>query len=77
MLSDLFVTEAARGRGIARLLMNKAREHAVKTGAVRIDLFTAHDNQRAQALSESLSYQPDDIDQYQGMDIRWLLFFVI
>jgi ribosomal protein S18 acetylase RimI-like enzyme len=69
VLYDLFVNEAARGMGISRLLMEKARLHAKQTGAVRLDLSTAHDNQRAQVLYESLGYQLDQTYRYYSLEI--------
>lgn len=56
ILNDLFVVASARRRGVARALIERARQHAVKTGAVRLTLQTAHDNARAQALYESLGW---------------------
>lgn len=56
VLYDLFVVASARRRGIARALMERAREHAQQTGAARIDLETAIDNLPGQALYESLGY---------------------
>lgn len=56
VLYDLFVVEAARRRGIARALMERARLHGLQTGAARIDLETAIDNLPGQALYESLGY---------------------
>ncbi|MEJ2792266.1 GNAT family N-acetyltransferase [Iodobacter sp. LRB] len=69
VLYDLFVDEAARGQGISRLLMEKARLHAIQTGAVRLDLSTAHSNQRAQALYESLGYKADQTYRYYSLEI--------
>jgi AcrR family transcriptional regulator/GNAT superfamily N-acetyltransferase len=56
VLYDLFVERSARAEGVGRALMERAREHAVSTGAVRIDLETAVDNLGAQRLYESLGY---------------------
>ncbi|HTM01508.1 MAG TPA: GNAT family N-acetyltransferase, partial [Candidatus Omnitrophota bacterium] len=56
VLNDLYVTEAARGLGVGRALMEAAREHAVKTGAKRLTLETMDDNRKAWALYESLGY---------------------
>jgi ribosomal protein S18 acetylase RimI-like enzyme len=61
LLNDLFTVEAARGRGIGRALMNRARDHAVETGAAAIELATAHTNLPAQELYESLGYQRDEV----------------
>ncbi len=60
ILNDLFVSESARGRGVARALMAAARKHALQTGAIRLVLQTARDNARAQALYESLGYVRSD-----------------
>ncbi|WP_432454906.1 MULTISPECIES: GNAT family N-acetyltransferase [unclassified Agarivorans] len=59
ILNDLFVTPAARGQGIAPQLMNAAKQHALATQAVALELATATDNHRAQALYQSLAYQVD------------------
>ncbi len=56
VLYDLFVDRAARGAGVGRMLMERARAHAVESGALRIDLETAVDNTIGQALYESLGY---------------------
>ncbi|MBS0432640.1 MAG: GNAT family N-acetyltransferase [Proteobacteria bacterium] len=56
ILNDLFVAESARGHGVARALMDAARKHALRTGAIRLVLQTARDNAPAQALYESLGY---------------------
>lgn len=60
LLNDLYVTPDARGCGFGRLLMERARQHALDTGAVRIELSTARDNRTAQALYESLGYRRDE-----------------
>ena len=60
ILNDLFVAEPARGRGVARALMDAARKHALQTGAIRLILQTERDNARAQALYESLGYVRSD-----------------
>jgi len=59
VLYDLFTAAAARRRGVGRLLMNRARDHAASTGAHRIVLSTAHTNTGAQRLYESLGYRLD------------------
>lgn len=60
VLNDLYVTEAARGHGVGRALMEAAREHAIKTGAKRLTLETMDDNRKAWALYESLGYVKSD-----------------
>ena len=59
LLSDLFTTPAARGRGVGTLLMNTARAFALSTGAKGLVLETATDNYTAQRLYESLGYVRD------------------
>ena len=54
-LNDLFVAKSTRGRGAARALMEAAREFAVSTGAVALELATERDNTTAQALYDSNS----------------------
>ena len=59
VLYDLFVDPAGRRQGVGRALMNRAQEHALETGTRRLELSTAIDNSRAQALYESLGYERD------------------
>lgn len=58
-LSDLYVDSRWRGRGVARMLMNQAKDYSASHGASSIQLETAHTNKSAQALYESLGYQHD------------------
>jgi ribosomal protein S18 acetylase RimI-like enzyme len=59
VLYDLFVSPSARSKGVGRRLMNRARDHAVETGAASIVLSTARTNKIGQALYESLGYVQD------------------
>jgi TetR/AcrR family transcriptional repressor of bet genes len=59
-LYDLYVDSSARTRGVGRELMNEAKKYAKKARASRIDLETAVDNYRAQALYEDLGYERDN-----------------
>lgn len=56
ILNDLFVSAHARRRGVAKALLQRAREHGIETGVVRLVLQTARDNAQAQALYESLGW---------------------
>jgi ribosomal protein S18 acetylase RimI-like enzyme len=56
ILNDLFVARDARRRGVAKALLQRAREHGQETGVVRLTLQTAHGNAQAQALYESLGW---------------------
>jgi ribosomal protein S18 acetylase RimI-like enzyme len=60
ILNDLFVEEAYRKQGVARLLMDAAENFARATHAVRINLETQMTNTAAQALYESRGYCRDD-----------------
>ena len=60
LLNDLYVVPAARGRGVGRRLMDRARQLAEETGAGAIELATARSNLTAQALYESLGYRRDE-----------------
>jgi len=59
-LEDLFVTPAARNRGVARALLAAAEDLARTTGAVRLILSTAVTNENAQRLYESAGWVRDD-----------------
>jgi ribosomal protein S18 acetylase RimI-like enzyme len=61
ILNDLFVEEAHRGKGIAKLLILAAESLARQTGAVRIVLATQISNVVAQALYESFGYHKDEV----------------
>ncbi|PLT28776.1 GNAT family N-acetyltransferase [Peribacillus deserti] len=59
ILNDLYVHEDARKLGAGRLLLDAAKEYAIKTGAKGLSLQTAHDNYTAQRLYESYGYQQE------------------
>lgn len=61
ILYDLFVAQSARKTGAGRALMLAAHEYAAQNGMARLDLSTAKDNLKAQALYESLGWVRDDI----------------
>ncbi|HET8555377.1 MAG TPA: GNAT family N-acetyltransferase [Rhodanobacteraceae bacterium] len=65
ILNDLFVKPDARGHGIGRALMQRAREHGEATGVLRLTLSTAEDNHAAQQLYESEGWQRDGDRYYQ------------
>ena len=50
VMNDLFVTEAARGRGLADQLIEACRDECTRRGARRLTWQTAPDNLRAQAV---------------------------
>ncbi len=59
VLNDLFVADDARRRGVGRLLLRAARDHATKAGAARLALSTAVTNTAAQALYERDGWRRD------------------
>jgi len=61
ILNDLFVASAARGAGVGRRLMDRAREFASASGALRIELTTERTNTAAQALYHACGYARDDV----------------
>jgi GNAT superfamily N-acetyltransferase len=50
VMNDLFVAEAARGRGTAEALIERCRAECASHGAHRVTWQTATDNARAQAV---------------------------
>ena len=61
VLYDLFVAEFARKTGAGRALILAAHEYATNNGMARLDLSTAKDNLKAQALYESLGWIRDEV----------------
>jgi ribosomal protein S18 acetylase RimI-like enzyme len=69
VLNDLFVVPAARKRGVARALMDCARDFATEAGALRLILETAEDNHAAQALYESLGYVLESGERHYSLEL--------
>lgn len=61
VLYDLFVAPHARRGGVGRALLAAAEARAAADGKVRMDLTTARDNTRAQALYEAMGWQRDEV----------------
>jgi ribosomal protein S18 acetylase RimI-like enzyme len=61
VLYDLFVDTSARKTGAGRALMLAVHEYAAKNSMARLDLTTAKDNSKAQALYESLGWVRDEV----------------
>ena len=59
ILNDLFVAERARRQGVASRLLESATAFARESGALRMVLATAVDNDAAQALYEARGWQLD------------------
>lgn len=64
LLNDLFVVPAARKRGVAGALLERAHEHARQTGAKGLTLQTATDNHSAQALYKAHGWEQDAVLTY-------------
>jgi GNAT superfamily N-acetyltransferase len=60
ILNDLFVRPDARGAGVGRRLLERARDWAVETDAKGLTLATAVNNATARALYESCGWRIDD-----------------
>ena len=61
ILNDLYVAPEARRIGVGRLLMDRARDFARATGALRLELATARSNAAAQALYRERGYVEDEV----------------
>lgn len=60
ILNDLFVSESARHRGVATLLLEAAADLSRASGAVELRLSTAITNVAAQRLYEAMGWRRDD-----------------
>jgi GNAT superfamily N-acetyltransferase len=69
ILNDLFVHESYRRKSVAKQLMEAAKEHAAKTGAIRISLATQFSNSPAQKLYETMGYKKDDTFYHFNLSI--------
>ena len=59
-LNDLYVVPEARQRGVARALLERARQLAEDTGASGLGLETGKDNHPAQKLYEQLGWKREE-----------------
>ena len=65
LVEDVFVTEAARGSGLGRAMMEFARERAIERGCRRMELDTNESNAAARALYEDLGFS-NESSAYDG-----------
>lgn len=70
VLYDLYVAPAARRQGLARGLLQAAREHGAASGAARLELATARTNLTAQALYASMGWQRDDLFLHYALSLQ-------
>ncbi len=59
LLNDLFVTPGARRSGVAKALLERARQHALETQAKGLLLRTGVDNTGAQGVYEAAGWERD------------------
>lgn len=59
ILNDLYVNAESRKQGIGKMLLHKAKDYGIETGAKSISLSTAPDNYSAQRLYEKNGYVRD------------------
>jgi GNAT superfamily N-acetyltransferase len=64
VMNDLFVSEAARGGGVAEALIAECVELCRRHGAVQLGWQTARDNLRAQAVYERVGGRRDEWVDY-------------
>lgn len=69
ILNDLYVDEKARKKGVGELLLHKAKEYGITTGAKSISLSTATDNYSAQRLYEKNGYKVDSEFFHYELDL--------
>ncbi len=69
ILNDLFVVETFRRRSVAKKLLEAAKDHAIKTGAIRISLATQFSNSSAQKLYEAMGYQKDEVFYHFNLSV--------
>ena len=60
LLEDLYIEPAARRRGIASCLLREAEAFARRTGAERITLSTAHNNEIAHSIYRRAGYEREE-----------------
>ena len=60
VMNDLYVTEDARGTGVAALLFEACREESRRLGATEMSWETAPDNHRAQAFYAKMGGRRED-----------------
>ncbi len=61
ILEDLYVDFDARGKGVARALLDRAKAHAVQLKAAGMFLETAHTNRTAQRVYERAGWQIESV----------------
>ncbi len=65
LMNDLFVSEAARGRGVGRALIEASAAVARERGAAQLEWATAPDNLTAQRLYDSTGAERSEWVEYE------------
>ena len=65
LMNDLYVTEAARGQGIGRALIEASADVARERGAQRLEWATAPSNEAAQRLYDSTDAKRSEWVEYE------------
>jgi len=73
VLNDLYVAAEARKLAVAKALMEKAKDYALKNKAKRLSLSTAKNNLTAKSLYQSLGYKIDQTYDHYSLEILTLL----
>ena len=69
ILNDLYVDQKARNQGVGEILLHKAKQYAIETGAKSLSLSTAPDNYSAQRLYEKNGYERDSQFYHYELDL--------
>ena len=69
ILNDLFVKPEARRGGVAKALLERARQHALDTHAKGLVLSTETGNRSAQRLYEASGWQRDETFYTYGLEV--------
>ncbi|MEW6306348.1 MAG: GNAT family N-acetyltransferase, partial [Verrucomicrobiota bacterium] len=69
IINDLYVVPGARRQGVARQLMQAARDVAARTRASSLEFVVGRENTGAKALYESLGCKPDAAFDHYHLDI--------
>ncbi len=68
-LEDLYVAEAARGRGLGAALVQAALERASERGCRRVELDTSESNHAALRLYERMGFSPSSKSEPPARDL--------
>ena len=64
-IEDVIVDEAARGKGVGRILNEAALDHAFAQGAITVDLTSRPSREAANRLYQRIGFIPRDTNVYR------------